>query len=141
MIDMLIMPGRVPHEEVESYYSLIDIAPFPRKPWPVCELVSPMKPLEALAMEKAVLVSSVRALTEMIVDGQTGRVFNKGSVESLADRLQELIGDSHRRQTLGRRGREWVSAERTWKQIGVRAIRRFDQVLQTHRTHSSKEVT
>ena len=62
----LIMPGRVLHEEVESYYSLIDIAVFPRKPWPVCEMVSPMKSLEALAMEKAVLVSSVRALDEMI---------------------------------------------------------------------------
>jgi hypothetical protein len=66
--DWLIMPGRVPHDEVESWYSLIDICPFPRKPWPVCEMVSPMKPLEALAMEKAVVVSDVRALAEMITD-------------------------------------------------------------------------
>lgn len=120
MTDWLIMPGRVPHEEVESYYSLIDIAPFPRKPWPVCEMVSPMKPLEALAMEKAVLVSSVRALTEMIADGQTGRVFDKGSVASLADRLQELIADPAQRLALGRQGRTWVSAERTWTAIGER---------------------
>ena len=35
----LIMPGRVPHEEVAEYYSLIDIAPFPRKPQPVTEMV------------------------------------------------------------------------------------------------------
>lgn len=140
MTDWLIMPGRVPHEEVESYYSLIDIAPFPRKPWPVCEMVSPMKPLEALAMEKAVLVSSVRALTEMIADGQTGRVFDKGSVASLADRLQELIDEPQQRLALGRRGRAWVGAERTWKQIGIRASRRFDQVLQAHRAPSAAEV-
>lgn len=133
MTDRLIMPGRVPHEDVESYYSLIDIAPFPRKPWPVCEMVSPMKPLEALAMEKAVLVSSVRALTEMITDGQTGRVFDKGSVASLTDRLQELIAAPGQRLELGRRGRAWVSAERTWKQIGVKATQRLDQVLQAHR--------
>lgn len=132
MTDRLIMPGRVPHEEVESYYSLIDIAPFPRKPWPVCEMVSPMKPLEALAMEKAVLVSSVRALTEMIADGQTGRVFDKGSVASLADRLQELIAAPQQRLELGRRGRVWVSAERTWKQIGVKATQQFDLVLRAH---------
>ena len=44
LTDRLIMPGRVPHEEVEAYYSLIDIAPFPRKPQPVTEMVSPMKP-------------------------------------------------------------------------------------------------
>ncbi len=140
MTDWLIMPGRVPHEEVESYYSLIDIAPFPRKPWPVCEMVSPMKPLEALAMEKAVLVSSVRALTEMIADGHTGRVFEKGSVQSLADRLQELVEDPQQRLALGRRGRAWVGAERTWKQIGIRATRRFDQVLQAHRASAAEEV-
>lgn len=133
LTDRLIMPGRVPHEEVESYYSLIDIAPFPRKPWPVCEMVSPMKPLEAMAMEKAVLVSSVRALTEMIVDGQTGRVFDKGSVSSLADRLQELIDAPQQRIELGRRGRAWVGIERTWKQIGVTATQRIDKVLHAHR--------
>ncbi len=66
LADKLIMPGRVPHEEVEAWYSLIDIAPFPRKPQPVTEMVSPMKPLEAFAMEKAVVASSVRALTEMV---------------------------------------------------------------------------
>jgi glycosyltransferase involved in cell wall biosynthesis len=121
--DWLILPGRVAYEEVESYYSLIDIAPFPRKPWPVCEMVSPMKPLEALAMEKAVVVSSVRALVEMIQHGQTGVVFEKGSVESLAGALQQLIDDETMRERLGRTGRDWVKRERTWAQIG----RRFDE--------------
>ena len=65
LAERLIMPGRVPHEEVTAYYSLLDVAPFPRKPQPVTEMVSPMKPLEALAMEKAVVVSSVAALTEI----------------------------------------------------------------------------
>lgn len=116
--DWLVMPGRVPHEEVEAYYSLIDIAPFPRKPLPVCEMVSPMKPLEALAMEKAVVVSSVRALTEIVNDRRTGRVFDKGDLISLADVLQALIESPVDRLELGRRGREWVSAERTWSQMG-----------------------
>jgi glycosyltransferase involved in cell wall biosynthesis/SAM-dependent methyltransferase len=120
--DWLIMPGRVPHDEVESYYSLIDIAPFPRKPLPVCEMVSPMKPLEALAMEKAVVVSSVRALTEMIADGRTGRVFEKGNVVSLADQLEKLIADPQARLALGKNGRQWVEANRTWDQIGQRFV-------------------
>jgi glycosyltransferase involved in cell wall biosynthesis/polysaccharide pyruvyl transferase WcaK-like protein/spore maturation protein CgeB len=121
--DWLIMPGRVPHEEVESYYSLIDVAPFPRKPWPVCEMVSPMKPLEALAMEKAVIVSSVRALVEMIEHEKTGLVFDKGNVESLADTLQRLIKSPELRRQLGIQGRKWVEQERTWRQVGVKAFK------------------
>ncbi len=140
MSDCLIMPGRVPHDEVESYYSLIDIATFPRKPLEVCEMVSPMKPLEALAMEKAVLVSSVRALTEMIVDGRTGRVFDKGSVVSLADRLQELISDPPQRLALGRQGRSWVSAERTWTLIGERMRETLSTELEASYTAPASRV-
>jgi glycosyltransferase involved in cell wall biosynthesis/SAM-dependent methyltransferase len=125
LTDWLIMPGRVPHEKVEAYYSLIDIAPFPRKPQPVTEMVSPMKPLEALAMEKAVVVSSVRALTEMIADGETGLVFAKGSVESLAYTLDRLIGDADLRARLARAGRAWVARERTWTEMGARAAERL----------------
>ena len=119
--DWLILTGRVPHEEVEAYYSLVDIAPFPRKPLPVCEMVSPMKPLEALAMEKAVVVSSVRALVEMVQDGKTGLVFEKGNVESLATTLYRLIESPSLRATLGANGRDWVKRERTWAQIGTKA--------------------
>ncbi|WP_158616447.1 glycosyltransferase [Legionella septentrionalis] len=116
--EWLIMPGRVPHEEVEKYYSLIDIAPFPRKPWTVCEMVSPMKPLEALAMEKAVVVSSVRALIEMIQHEKTGLVFEKGNISHLADTLVHLINSPELRKNLGKQGRIWVKENRTWKSIG-----------------------
>ncbi|GHA01195.1 hypothetical protein DC083_03420 [Ignatzschineria ureiclastica] len=127
--DWLIMPGRVPYEEVEAYYSLIDIAPFPRKPWPVCEMVSPMKPLEALAMEKTVIVSSVHALVEMITDRQTGRVFDKGNPESLAKVLEELLlVDDLSVLAYGANGREWVLKNRTWEKtanIAVESLERF----------------
>lgn len=113
--DWLAMPGRVPHEVVPAYYSLIDIAPFPRKPLPVCEMVSPMKPLEALAMEKAVVVSDVRALAEMVRDGETGLLFRKGDVDDLTDKLVQLVKDSALRRSLGRNGRQWVQEERTWR--------------------------
>lgn len=120
--DWLIMPGRIPHEEVEAHYSLIDVAPFPRKPQPVTEMVSPMKPLEALAMEKAVVVSSVRALTEMVRDNETGLVFEKGNVDSLKATLARLLQDGALRARLGRTGREWVETERSWnKTAGIAA--------------------
>jgi glycosyltransferase involved in cell wall biosynthesis len=119
--DWLIMPGRVPHALVHSYYSLLDICPFPRKPWPVCEMVSPMKPLEALAMEKLVIVSSVRALVEMIADGRTGLVFAKGDITSLADTLERAMTSPQLRAELGKAGRIWVEQQRTWRALGEKA--------------------
>lgn len=115
--DWLIMPGRVPHDEVEKYYSLIDIAPFPRKPWPVCEIVSPMKPLEAMSMGKAILVSSVQALAEMARDGQTGLIFEKGNIDDLALKLEELARDRDKRLALGSNARKFIESERTWRGI------------------------
>ncbi|UTM03651.1 glycosyltransferase family 4 protein [Alcaligenes sp. NLF5-7] len=114
LTEKLIMPGRIPHEQVEAYYSLIDIAPFPRKPQPVTEMVSPMKPLEALAMQKAILVSSVQALREMVIENKTGLVFEKGNIEDLAEKLKILINNDELRKKLGVNGRAWVEDQRTW---------------------------
>jgi glycosyltransferase involved in cell wall biosynthesis len=112
--DIVNFTGRVPHSEVEEYYSLVDIAPFPRLPIPVCEMVSPLKPFEAMAMEKACVVSSCAALTEIVQEGVTGRVFEKGSFESLAGVLAELLDDSEQTQAYGKAGRTWVLEHRTW---------------------------
>jgi len=118
----LILPGRVPHSEVDAYYSLIDIAPFPRKPQPVTEMVSPMKPLEAFAMEKAVVVSSVKALKEMVQDDLIGLVFEKGNITAMADVLARLIEDPALRTRLGKAGRAWVEKERTWQSTAQTAL-------------------
>jgi glycosyltransferase involved in cell wall biosynthesis len=118
--DWLIMPGRVPHEQVEAWYSLFNITPFPRKPQPVTEMVTPLKPLEAMAMGKAVVMSSVRAMAEMVEDGRTGLVFKKGDVGDLAAALARLIVDSDLRTRLGAEARAFVQAERTWEGMGRR---------------------
>lgn len=129
LADWLIMPGRVPHDQVAMYYSLIEIAPFPRKPQLVTEMVSPMKPLEAMAMQKAVAASSVAALAEMIRDGETGLIFEKGNPGALADVLQRLIEDPELREKLGRNGRTWVETERSWPQTAVLAQNEITRVL------------
>lgn len=117
--EWLIMPGRVPHDEVPDYYSLVDIAPFPRKPQPVTEMVSPMKPLEAMAMERAVLVSSVEAMAEMVQHGTTGEVFEKGNIDDLADKLQLLMTDEEKRKAIGKAARSWVSEWRSWERAST----------------------
>lgn len=109
--------GRVPHEEVEKYYSLVDIAPFPRKGLPVCEMVSPLKPFEAMAMEKAVVSSNVAALAEIVQDNYNGVLFEKDNIEDLADKLEILIHNENLRNMLGKQSREWVIKERDWNVI------------------------
>lgn len=111
----VIITGRVPHEEVQRYYSLVDITPFPRKPYLVCEAVSPLKPFEAMASQKAVIVSSCAALTEIIKDGENGLVFEKGNIFSFRDAIKKLIVDDGLRMKLSINGREWVVSERDWK--------------------------
>lgn len=118
--DWLITPGRVPHEEVDAWYSLIDIAPFPRKPQRVTEMVTPLKPLEAMAMEKAVVMSSVRAMAEMVEDGRTGLVFEKGSVDDLTAKLASLISDTELCRNMGQNARQYILTERTWRHMGER---------------------
>lgn len=113
--DWIIFTGRVAHSEVQKYYSLIDITPFPREPFLVCEVVSPLKPFEALASGKAVIVSSCAALVEIIDDGKTGLVFRKGNYYDLATKLRLLIECSDLRSRLGAAGREWVVQNRDWR--------------------------
>lgn len=110
----IIFTGRVPHEQVEDYYSIVDIAPFPRKGIPVCEMVSPLKPFEAMSMEKAVLSSNVAALGEIVIDKENGILFQKDDVKDLADKLQTLILDDDLRKQLGMRARSWVVDNRDW---------------------------
>ncbi|MBV9863604.1 MAG: glycosyltransferase [Alphaproteobacteria bacterium] len=127
--DRVAAPGRVAFEEVEAYYSLIDICPFPRKPMPICELVSPLKPFEALAMEKAVIVSSVRPLAEIVADRETGLVFRKGEPADLQRALGELLGDAELRRRLGEAGRRWVAANRSWDAAGQSVLALYRELI------------
>jgi len=118
----IVLTGRVPHTDIMRYYSLIDVFVVPRIRARVCEMVTPIKPLEAMCMAKAVVVSDVGGLTELVADGVTGLTFAAGSPEALAAQCRVLIDNPRLRCELGRRAREWVLAERDWKQV-VKAYR------------------
>jgi len=115
--DITIVTGRIPHDCVAGYYSLVDIAAFPRKPLAVCETVSPIKPLEAMCMAKAIIVSSVKALAEMVSHAKTGLVFKSGDVDDLARTLATLLKDGGKRKDLGAAARIWATRERSWATV------------------------
>ncbi|WP_444922763.1 glycosyltransferase family 4 protein [Microbulbifer sp. DLAB2-AF] len=129
--DLVTITGRIPHHEVQRYYSLIDITPFPRKPFEVCEKVSPLKPFEAMASGKAIVVSSCEALTEIIKDDSTGLVFKKGDVDDLSSKLETLIVDKEYRNVLGENARAWVRANRDWKNGSFALSALYDRILES----------
>ncbi|WP_267896156.1 glycosyltransferase [Intrasporangium calvum] len=83
----------------------------------MCELISPIKPFEAMAMGKAVISSSVAALTEIVEQDVRGLVFEKGSSADLAVQLRRCLDSAELRATLGAQAREWVLAERDWSDV------------------------
>ena len=115
--DHVTFTGRVPYEDVARHYSVVDIAPFPRKGLPVCELVSPLKPFEAFAMRKTVVASDVAALQEIVSHEETGLLFAKDDPNSLADALERLITDAALREGLAAAGLAWVREHRDWGKL------------------------
>lgn len=126
--DICRFVGRVPHHEVERYLGVMDITPFPRKPIPVCEMVSPLKPLESMASGVAVLVSSVDALLEMVDFGRCGLTFEKGDVDDLARQLQRLMEDDDLRAQLVHDARDWVTANRSWLAVARTVADLYDEL-------------
>jgi glycosyltransferase involved in cell wall biosynthesis len=131
--DFVTFVGRVSHSDVNRYYSIIDICPLPRLPLPICEEVSPLKPFEAMAMEKCVVMSSVSAMAEIIDTRDTGVLFTKGDIDSLAETLVTLINDPERRQRIGKNARAWVVENRNWQAI-TQEVARVYTSLGVHRS-------
>jgi glycosyltransferase involved in cell wall biosynthesis len=113
-IDLL---GRIPHEEVGALIDAIDIMPLPRKPLPVCEMVSPLKPFESMICKKALVGSDVAAIAEIIQHEKTGLLFQKGNIEDLADKIIQLIQSPVYRKTLGENAYKWVTENKTWEKV------------------------
>lgn len=107
--------GRVPHEEVGRYYSAMDIMVYPRISRRLTELVTPLKPLEAMAMGKLVAASDVGGHRELIRDGYNGHLFSAGSPIALAERLIDLLQHPEAWNGVIANGRQFVERERTWR--------------------------
>lgn len=112
--DTVLMPGRVPHDDVQRYYSLIDLLVYPRLSKRITELVTPLKPLEAMAQGRLVAASDVGGHRELIDDGRTGLLFRAGDPEALAGAAERVLDDEILARRLRETGRRFVADERHW---------------------------
>lgn len=112
--DCVVLTGRVPHSEVQRYYSLVDVFAYPRLAMRLTELVTPLKPLEAMAQRKLVLASDVGGHRELIRDGDNGYLFRAGDSADLAASVLRVMTDQERWPEVHEAGWRYVSEERNW---------------------------
>jgi PEP-CTERM/exosortase A-associated glycosyltransferase len=112
--DKVVFTGRVPHDQVQKYYDLLDVLVYPRLSMRLTDLVTPLKPLEAMAQGRILAASSVGGHRELIDDGKTGILFAPDDPAALASKVGELLDAQSTWPALRRAGREYVETERNW---------------------------
>lgn len=110
----VIFTGRVPHAEVQRYYELVDVLVYPRRSIRLTEIVTPLKPLEAMAQGRIFVASDVGGHLELIRDGETGFLFKAGDVDALVARIAAVFEDELSWPRVAQAGRRFVETERTW---------------------------
>ncbi|WP_259780720.1 TIGR04063 family PEP-CTERM/XrtA system glycosyltransferase [Aestuariispira ectoiniformans] len=127
--DHVAFAGRVPHNEVQDYYALVDILVYPRKSMRLTDLVTPLKPLEAMAQRRIFIASDVGGHKELIRHGETGTLFKADSAEDLAASVLELAGDRERWPKLAAAGRDYVENVRNWRNSVANYVPLYERLL------------
>lgn len=127
--------GRRPADEIPRFLSCVDVVACPRKSLPVTEMISPLKPLEAFAASKPVVLSDVSPHQALVGEHQErGLLATAGNPKALADALQALIEDPELCTAKGRAGRLWAVDERQWTELGRRLTEDFHvRAVERHR--------
>jgi PEP-CTERM/exosortase A-associated glycosyltransferase len=112
--DKVVFTGRVPHDQVQKYYDLLDVLVYPRSSMRLTDLVTPLKPLEAMAQGRVLAASDVGGHQELIADGKTGVLFKADDAADLADKVGALLEAQQQWPQLRAAGRHYVEKERNW---------------------------
>jgi glycosyltransferase involved in cell wall biosynthesis len=119
----------VPNDQIEEHYALIDLFVVPRIDDRAARLVTPLKPLEAMAMEVPVIAADLPALRELVAPGDRGDVFEPGDHESLAAMAGGLLEAEGERSRMVANAKTWILAERTFESNAVRYKEILGRVL------------
>ncbi|MBL8326183.1 MAG: glycosyltransferase, exosortase A system-associated [Rubrivivax sp.] len=127
--DKVIFTGRVPHAEVQRYYELIDVLAYPRLPIRLTELVTPLKPLEAMAQGRIFVASNVGGHRELIRHGDTGFLCPPGDAGALAAAITDVLAREAEWPRIRQQARRFVEVERTWTHSVARYAEVYRQAL------------
>ena len=121
---VVVMTGRVPHTDVQHYYNLVDIFVYPRLSMRLTDLVTPLKPLEAMAQGKLVLASDVGGHKELIRHGENGCLFRADSASDLAGAVFDMLQNREYWPAMRDHGRYYVEQDRNW----ANSVSRYQEV-------------
>ena len=121
--------GRVSHSDVKRYYDLIDVLAYPRHSMRLTELVSPLKPLEAMAQGKLFVASDVGGHRELIRNGENGVLFRSDQSEALADAILGLLAHPERWPALKAAGRKYVVEVRNWRNSVANYVPAYERLV------------
>ena len=117
---------------MQHYYRLIDILVYARHSMRLTELVTPLKPLEAMAQGKLVVASDVGGHRELIRNGETGMLVESGERRGAGERQSaKLLRNPKDWDRLRTNGRQFVERERTWKRSVANYVPIFARLLAT----------
>jgi glycosyltransferase involved in cell wall biosynthesis len=124
--DFIQILGRVPHDDIERYYSVVDVLVYPRHSIRLTELVTPLKPLEAMALGKAILGSDVGGIRELVTSEKTGILFRADNIENFCVQAQKLLSQTSLQRELGEEARKFILREKDWRVVAQRYIDVYD---------------
>jgi glycogen synthase len=127
----VLFAGRVKNDQVRRYYSLLDMFVCPRRSMRLTELVTPLKPLEAMALGKVVVASDVGGHRELIRDGDTGFLFRADDRDALVARIVELATAPQLRERVALSGRRFVEQERRWSHSAANYLPVYERLRAT----------
>lgn len=127
--DVVRFVGRVPHARVKDYYALCEMTVYPRLDMRLTRIVTPLKPLEAMAQGCVVAASDIGGHREMIRDGRTGVLFRPDDTAALARAVGELLSEPDRWPALREAARQYIEEERTWARSVSRYVPVYERLL------------
>ncbi len=126
--EKVVFTGKVPHTQVDDYYKLCDLMILPRRETRETRLVTPLKPMEIMAMRKPLILSNIGGHREIVEDEKNGIFFKAEDVDDLVHKIRLLITNQDYRNSLAEKGREWVVNNRNWSALATRYLQLYESL-------------